>query len=99
MIISRRKMRLFLIAFLFFTVTVKSFAQEGTPILDDSSYIYRSLKDASANPEKVFRLNLSKSKLDTFPPEIFAFKNLTELDLSKNKMEEIPPQIGTLIHL
>jgi Leucine-rich repeat (LRR) protein len=73
--------------------------QENDLIYNDSTHIYRSLTEAMKNPEKVFRLNLSKQKIDTFPEEIFAFKNLVELDLSKNKLEEIPPGIGTLTNL
>jgi hypothetical protein len=73
--------------------------QEKELIYDDTTYIYRSLAEASVNPEKVFRLNLSKSRLDSFPMQIIAFKNLRELDLSKNKIVEIPPEIGELVNL
>ena len=73
-------------------------AQENVNF-DDSIFIYRSLKEASLHPEKVFRLHLNKAKLDTFPAEILTFINLTELDLSKNRMEEIPGGIGNLVNL
>lgn len=86
-----------LILLLFLSVFCKG--QETELILNDSSYIYRSIEEIKAHPERVFRLNLSKQKLDTFPPEIFECTNLIELDLSKNKIEEIPPQIGRLINL
>ncbi len=74
-------------------------AQDAELILNDSSYIYRSVEEIKAHPERVFRLNLSKQKLDTFPQEIFDCINLVELDLSKNKIEEIPPGIGRLVNL
>lgn len=74
-------------------------AQTSDLIYNDSTYIYRSMKEALIHPEKVFRLNLSKSKLDTIPLEIFQMTNLIELDLSKNKIEEIQPLIGNLINL
>lgn len=85
----------------FFFVMVALFCRAQTPelIYNDTTFIYRSIQEAMVHPEKVFRLNLSKAKLDTFPQEIFQMTNLMELDLSKNKIEEIPPQIGTLIHL
>jgi Leucine-rich repeat (LRR) protein len=74
-------------------------AQENVLVIEDSTFIFHSLSEALVNPDKVFRLNLSKSKLDTFPPQIFLFKNLTELDLSKNKIEVMPEAIGNLVHL
>jgi Leucine-rich repeat (LRR) protein len=75
------------------------FAQVPAGDRDETVYIYRSLKEALVQPEKVYRLVLNRARLDTFPPEILQMTNLQELDLSKNKMEEIPPGIGKLIHL
>jgi Leucine-rich repeat (LRR) protein len=88
---------LLITAFVF--IFTPAFSQDKELIYDDSSHIYRSLDEASANPEKVFRLNLSRKKLDSFPHIIFQFKNLIELDLSKNKIEELPAEIGTLVNL
>jgi Leucine-rich repeat (LRR) protein len=88
------------IAFLFcFLFSFQSLMAQEIVTIDDSIYIYRNLKEASLHPEKVFRLHLSKAKLDTFPPEILTFTNLTDLDLSKNRLEEIPPGIGNLVNL
>lgn len=92
-------MKLFLAFILFFLAINPVFAQENTLIYNDSTHIYRTLDEALLNPEKVFRLNLSKSKIDSFPVQILLFKNLTELNLSKNKLEEIPPGIGQLVNL
>jgi Leucine-rich repeat (LRR) protein len=74
-------------------------AQEKELIYNDTTYIYRSIAEASANPDKVFRLNLSKTRLDSFPIQVCSFKNLQELDLSKNRIEEVPPEIGQLVNL
>jgi Leucine-rich repeat (LRR) protein len=88
------KFNIVIIIFLFVS---RLSAQVVSP--DDTIYIFRSLKEALLNPEKVYRLHLSKMKLDTFPPEILLCTNLTELDLSRNKLEEIPSEIGKLINL
>jgi Leucine-rich repeat (LRR) protein len=83
-------------------LTVFSFslkAQEVVFTHEDSTFIYHSIAEALVNPDKVFRLNLSRHKLDSFPTEILQFTNLTELDLSRNRIQQLPPGIGTLIHL
>ncbi len=60
-----------------------SFSQEN--------YLYKSLEEAlSANPDSVYRLDLSRNQLKTVPEELIQFKNLRELDLSKNKLTELP---------
>jgi Leucine-rich repeat (LRR) protein len=84
---------LFVIAFLFAFISLKA------QVLNDTTYVYRSLASALETPDKVFRLNLSKKQLKEFPEDILKFKNLEELDLSKNKIEELPAGIGTLTHL
>src|ERR1051326_4464408 len=61
--------------------------------------VFDNLKEALQDPDKVYRLDLSKKKLKIFPLEILKFKNLQELDLSKNKLDSLPEQIGTLTHL
>ena len=74
-----------------------------TQLLDSAQFhaapVFTNLNEALQNPEKVYRLNLSKKKLKTFPMEIFKFKNLQELNLSKNKLDSLPEQIGTLTNL
>src|SRR5438046_1177608 len=86
--------------FILFFFTVHVFAQETKlTLIDDTSYIYRSLSVALANPEKVYKLNLSHHKLKIIPPDIFKLKNLRELDLSHNKIDSVPPEIGTLTAL
>ena len=61
--------------------------------------VYDNLNDALQNPDKVYRLDLSKKKLKVFPMEILKFKNLQELDLGKNKLDSLPEQIGMLTNL
>jgi Leucine-rich repeat (LRR) protein len=81
----------FVLAFAFVSVKAQ--------VLNDTTYIYRSLASALENPDKVFRLNLSKKQFAVFPEDVLKFKNLEELDLSKNKIKELPAGIGTLTHL
>jgi Leucine-rich repeat (LRR) protein len=85
-------------AFIILSLIYCSFFAEAQ-VTNDSTYIYRSLASAMENPDKVFRLNLSKKQLADFPNEVLQFKNLEELDLSKNKIKEIPPGIGLLTNL
>ena len=64
-----------------------------------SATIYTNLKEALENPDKVYRLNLSKKKLKVFPMEILKLKNLQELNLSKNKLDSLSEKIGLLTNL
>lgn len=61
--------------------------------------VYTSLEKALTEPDSVVRLKLRRKGYDTFPPEIFKFKNLKELDLGNNKISSIPPNIGELENL
>lgn len=92
--------------FLFFSLSIciliqprELFAQDDSVVTNDTNYIYRSLSEAMKNPDHVYRLYLIKSKLDTFPKEIFLFKNLWDLNLSKNNLEELPAEIASLTNL
>jgi Leucine-rich repeat (LRR) protein len=84
---------------LFLLIPFSGFSQEESPVINDTTFIYRSVSEAMVNPARVFRLFLVKQKLDSVPVEIFSFTNLRELNMSKNKIEEIPAAIGTLINL
>lgn len=61
--------------------------------------VYDDLNEALQNPDKVYRLDLSRKKLKVFPMDILKFKNLQELDLSKNKLDSLPEELGTLTNL
>lgn len=60
---------------------------------------YYSLEEASQNPEKVYKLNLSGQNLKAIPKEVFYFTNLQILDLSENKIEIVSPELGNLKRL
>jgi Leucine-rich repeat (LRR) protein len=65
----------------------------------DSTQEFYSLASALKNPDKVFRLQLSKKKLKTVPEEIRQFKNLNALDLGRNKLKELPAWMGELKYM
>src|SRR5690349_2171333 len=95
---DKNKMKHFLCLLLLFSSS--AFAQDDDgPLISDTAYIYRSLSAALENPDKVFRLNLSKHKLKVFPADIFKLKNLRDLDLSRNRIDSVPAEIGTLQNL
>ena len=55
--------------------------------------MFTSLEEAATvHPDSVFRLDLSKNKLQTVPAEIYVFKNLRELNLSQNKFTSLPDE-------
>jgi len=83
----------------FLSVTVTTVAQQEQLPVVDTAHVYRSMESALQNPERVYKLNLSKKKLKHVPPEISRFTNLRELDLSKNKIKELPAQIGDMPNL
>ena len=61
--------------------------------------LFTNLSMAIKNPDKVYRLDLHKTKLKEIPKEIFTLTNLQELNLSKNKLTTIPKDIGKLKNL
>jgi len=65
----------------------------------DTATMFSSIKEALENPQKVYRLDLSKKKLTKFPTEILQFSNLNELILDKNKIDSIPSSIASLSNL
>lgn len=89
------------ITLLFLSGTSTLFAQEK--LLDSLSLanepVYTDMEKALKESDNVYKLNLSRKKLNTVPPEIFRFKNLQVLDLSRNRLTEIPKEIGTLVLL
>lgn len=90
-----RNIKILLIVFLAF-IGSQSFCQ----LLDSSqlsiTYEFRTLEEAMQNPDSVFILTLKKQKIESFPEEIFMFKNVQKLDLSKNKIQLIPRNIEQL---
>lgn len=87
--------------FLFISAFHVAHAQDepSVQLIDDTMYIYRSISVALQNPDKVYRLNLSKTRMKDIPADVFKFKNLRELDLSRNRIDSIPAAIGDLQNL
>jgi Leucine-rich repeat (LRR) protein len=56
----------------------------------DRIYTYEEL--STANPDSVFRLDLSKNKFHQVPSDIYKFKNVTEVNLSQNKLTSLPDE-------
>lgn len=61
--------------------------------------VFTSISEALKNPEKAYRLDLSKQKLRELPDTLFSLYNLQELKLTKNKLQEISPKIANLSNL
>lgn len=61
-----------------------------TPTELDTVREYRGLAAALKDPDQVYRLDLSRSKLKEVPEEVRRFKNLQALDLGKNKLKALP---------
>ena len=61
--------------------------------------LYSSLEEALRDPQKVYRLNLSNSKLSEIPKEIEKLKNLQELGVTTNKIEFVPDEVCKLTKL
>lgn len=65
----------------------------------DSTKEYYSIASAMKEPDKVYRLQLTKKKLKEVPPEIRQLKNLNALDLGRNKLRELPEWLGELAYM
>lgn len=65
----------------------------------DSARTYRSLERALAEPDKVFRLDLSGKKLKEVPEGIRQLRYLNALDLSGNKLKTLPAWMGELVSM
>lgn len=65
----------------------------------DSARTFRSLEKALADPDKVYRLDLSGQRLKEVPEGVFQLKNLNALDLSNNRLKQLPDQLRALPHL
>jgi Leucine-rich repeat (LRR) protein len=62
--------------------------------------LFKTIEDAiTVSPDSVYRLDLSKQKLEFLPKQIFKFTNLRELYLNKNKLKFLPKEFMRLKHL
>lgn len=89
-----------ILVFIFCLLTSQS---DGQSLLDTLALknlkTYRSLAAANAEPDSVFKLDLSKQKRKEIPEEIRKFKNLQILNLSRNRLRVVPSWIGELKNL
>lgn len=88
-----------LVLFLFFIIQLPVSAQLLSERQLAQEPIFTSLSEALKNPEKAYRLDLSKQKLRELPDTLFSLYNLQELKLAKNKLQNISPKIGNLTNL
>lgn len=65
----------------------------------DSMRTFRSLEKALANPDQVYRLDLSGQKLKEVPEGVFLLKNLNALDLSNNRLKALPERLQEFKHM
>src|SRR6185437_9144926 len=61
--------------------------------------VYTNFTEALKEPMKVYRLNLSKMPLDSFPIDLSKFKNLQYLCVNNDQIEFIPREIEHLQNL
>ena len=69
------------------------------PFIADEDRVYNSLKDALANRERVYILQLNREGLDRWPARVGKLPNLIKLSLAKNKIGRLPQRIGELTQL
>ncbi|MBX2978013.1 MAG: leucine-rich repeat domain-containing protein [Flavobacteriales bacterium] len=65
----------------------------------DSVRTFRSLDRALKNPDEVYRLDLSGTKLKEVPEEVRQLRNLNALDLGNNKIKRLPDWFGELTYM
>lgn len=89
--------RIFILTLLVFSDVVV-FGQQSTVRLD-TCRVFTDLAAAIASPEPVYRLDLSKQRIKTFPEGVFLLRELREINLDRNKLDSIPQRIHDLKHL
>ncbi len=63
------------------------------------NFVYNNLRDANANPDNVYVLDLDDQDLTTLPSSIGNFRNLEVLILSNNELSQLPEDICMLKNL
>jgi Leucine-rich repeat (LRR) protein len=77
---------------IFLILPLKSVSQQNR--------LFTSVDEAlTVSSDSVYRLDLSKQKLETLPSEIFNFTNLRELYLNRNKLTSLPKAFMKFNHL
>lgn len=62
----------------------------------DTLPVYRSLREALVEPDKVLSLDLSDQGFEDFPMDVLLLPNLQELRLRNDGLSVLPPEIGAL---
>jgi len=65
----------------------------------DAEPWYTNLRDALKNPEKVYKLSLSRNRLRGIPLEVLVLRNLQVLQLDHNRIRFLPDELVTLQNL
>jgi Leucine-rich repeat (LRR) protein len=65
----------------------------------DAEPWYTNLRDALKNPEKVYKLALSKNRLRGIPMEVLVLRNLQVLQLDRNRIRQLPDELASLQNL
>jgi len=60
----------------------------------DTCKIYKSLASITGHENEVFRVDLSKKKLNEIPSELFTLPHLQELKFNKNNLTTLPAQLA-----
>jgi len=85
--------------FFFFQTTAHAQVEIDSSDYFNQQPVFRSLKKALRNPNKVYKLDLKSSSLKEFPVEILKLKNLRTLFLDSNQIEILPVQLDQLQNL
>lgn len=68
--------------------------------VSQTNRLFTSVDEAlTVSVDSVYRLDLSKQKLEVLPNDIFKFINLRELYLTKNKLTDLPKEFMSFKHL
>lgn len=70
-------------------------AWKNTPLYESLDAALEALEREQA----VYRLDLSRHRLKSVPPELLSFTDLRELRLDHNKLTDLPSEMSLLIHL
>lgn len=76
-----------------FVVSILIFPWSSLNAQHFSNKIYRLEEVVNANPDTIYAISLSKSKLRELPKELWKFSNLKELHLDKNRLTSLPDSL------
>ena len=76
-----------------FAVSILIFLWSSLNAQKTSNKVYRLEEVLFANPDTIYSISLSKSKLTEIPKELWKFQNLKELYLEKNKLASLPDSL------